>query len=121
MSDQADLVTPWRGFPTGGYTRSMGVYNWRANVKSYRLELVKGANSKGIYTSPFIQTSVLYMDGDQSKAETDSLLYYAGIIQNLPSAPQFQYRLRLGWRNFIKSTSPISDYLDSRFELDYLF
>jgi hypothetical protein len=121
VSDQADLVTPWRGFPTGGYTRSMGVYNWRANVKSYRLELVKGANSKGVYTSPFIQTSVLYMNGDQSKAETDSLLYYAGIIQNLPSAPHFQYRLRLGWRNFIKSTSPISDYLDSRFELDYLF
>jgi len=74
--DQADLVTPWRGFPTAGYTRSMGMYNWRANVKSYRLELVKGANSKGVYTTPFIQTSVLYMDGDKSKAETDSLYYY---------------------------------------------
>jgi len=119
--DQADLVTPWRGFPTAGYTRSMGMYNWRANVKSYRLELVKGANSKGVYTTPFIQTSVLYMDGDKSKAETDSLYYYAGIIQNLPSAPQFQYRLRLGWRDFISSATPISNYLDSRFELDYLF
>ena len=119
--DKADLVTPWRGFPTGGYTRSMGMYNWRTNVKSYRIELVKGANSKGIYTSPFIQTSVLYMDGDANKAETDSLFYYAGLIQNLPSAPEFQYRLRLGWRHFTSSPSLISDYLDSRFELDYLF
>ena len=119
--DKADLVTPWRGFPTGGYTRSMGMYNWRSNVKSYRIELVKGANSKGIYTSPFIQTSVLYMDGDASKKETKSLFYYAGLIQNLPSAPEFQYRLRLGWRHFTSSPSAISDYLDSRFELDYLF
>jgi len=119
--DKADLVTPWRGFPTGGYTRSMGMYNWRANVKSYRIELVKGANSKGIYTSPFIQTSVLYMDGDASKKETNSLFYYAGLIQNLPSAPEFQYRLRLGWRHFTSSPYPIADYLDSRFELNYLF
>lgn len=119
--NKADLVTPWKGFPTAGYTRSMGMYNWRANVKSYRIELVKGANSKGIYTTPFLQTSVLYMDGDTSKAETDSFYYYAGIIQNLPSAPQFQYRLRLGWRDFISSAAPVSNYLDSRFELDYLF
>jgi len=119
--DKADLVTPWRGFPTAGYTRSMGMYNWRANVKSYRIELVKGANSSGIYTSPFIQTSVLYMDGDAHKAETDSLFYYAGLIQNLPSAPEFQYRLRLGWRHFTSSNTLISDYLDSRFELNYLF
>jgi len=119
--DKADLVTPWRGFPTAGYTRSMGMYNWRANVKSYRLELVKGANAKGIYTTPFIQTSVLYIDGDQSKAETESLFYYAGLIQNLPAMPQLQYRLRLGWRDFIGDSSSVSDYLDSRFELNYLF
>jgi len=119
--DKGDLVTPWRGFPTAGYTRSMGMYNWRANVKSYRLELVKGANDKGIYRTPFIQTSVLYLDGDQSKAETESIFYYAGIIQNIPTMPQLQYRLRLGWRDFTGDSSPVSDYLDSRFELNYLF
>jgi len=26
--DEADLVTPWRAFPTAGYTRSMITYNW---------------------------------------------------------------------------------------------
>jgi len=119
--DKADLVTPWRGFPTAGYTRSMGVYNWRANVKSYRVELVKGANSKGIYTKPFLQTSILYMDGEQQKGETDSLLYYAGIVQNIPSMQELQYRVRLGWRDFIGDSSATSDYLDARFELNYLF
>ena len=119
--NKADLVTPWRGFPTAGYTRSMGMYNWRANVKSYRLELVYGGNAKGIYTKPFIQTSILYMNGDKSKSETDSMFYYAGIVQNIPSFKELQYRVRLGWRDFIGDSSRVSDYLDSRLEFNYLF
>lgn len=119
--DKADLVTPWRGFPTSGYTRSMGMYNWKANTKSYRLELVKGANNTGVYKTPFIQTSVLYIDGDEKKAVADSMFYYAGIVQNIPAMPEFQYRVRLGHRDFIHDTFFISSYIDSRFELNYLF
>jgi len=119
--DEADLVTPWRGFPTGGYTRSMGMYNWRANTKSYRLELVKGANNSGVYTTPFIQTSVLYIDGDKAKADSDSMFYYFGIIQNIPSMQDFQYRFRLGYRDFVGDSSTISNYIDSRLEFNYLF
>lgn len=119
--DKADLVTPWRGFPTSGYTRSMGMYNWRANTKSYRLELVKGANDTGVYKIPFIQTSVLYIDGDQKKAEFDSIFYYAGIVQNIPAMPELQYRVRFGYRDFIGASSVVSDYIDSRLEFNYLF
>ena len=120
--DEADLVTPWRGFPTAGYTRSMGMYNWKANTASYRLELVKGANKSGIYTSPFIQTSVLYIDGDAKKTPlSDSMFYYVGLIQNIPSLEAFQYRVRLGYRDFIGDASNISDYVDSRLEFNYLF
>ncbi len=124
--DEADLVTPWRGFPTAGYTRSMGAYNWRANTHSYRIELVKGANKKGIYTKPFFQTSILYIDSDESKAIfEDSLVYYAGIVQNIPSLPSLQYRVRLGYRDFVGSktnySTSISNYLDSRLEFNYIF
>ena len=120
--DEADLVAPWRGFPTAGYTRSMGIYNWRANTRSYRIELVKGANKTGIYKSPFFQTSILYINGDDHiKKETDSLYYYAGMIQNIPSLPQLQYRARLGYRDFIGTFSALSSYVDARFELNYLF
>jgi len=120
--DKADLVTPWRGFPTSGYTRSMGMYNWKANTKSYRIELVKGANAKGIYTKPFIQTSILYMDGDEKKTPlAQSLYYYFGIVQNIPAMQNLQYRVRLGYRDFCKASSDVSDYLDARFELNYLF
>jgi hypothetical protein len=121
--DEADLVTPWRGFPTAGYTRSMGVYNWRANTKSYRIELVKGATKTGVYTKPFFQTSILYIDSDESKAITeDSMVYYAGVVQNIPSLQNLQYRVRLGYRDFTGHGALIkSNYLDSRLEFNYLF
>ncbi|MEN4053528.1 MULTISPECIES: OprD family outer membrane porin [Sulfurimonas] len=120
--DKADLVTPWRGFPTAGYTRSMGIYNWRANTKSYRIEVVKGANAKGIYTKPFLQASVLYVDSDENKAILeDSMFYYLGLIQNIPSLQEMQYRVRLGYRDFIKDASTVSNYADVRLELNYLF
>jgi len=119
--NEGDLLTPWRAFPTAGYTRSMGIYNWRANTKSYRLELVKGANKHGVYKSPFIQTSVLYVDGDKQKGEYDAMYYYAGIVQNIPSMPELQYRVRVGYMNFVGDSSSVSDFVDSRLEFNYLF
>lgn len=34
-----DLIAPWRGFPTSGYTRSMTITDWNANTKAYKAEL----------------------------------------------------------------------------------
>ncbi len=119
--DDADLVTPWRGFPTAGYTRSMGIYNWKANTKSYRIELVHGANSSGIYKDIFIQTSVLYVDEDEDKAGKDRVYYYMGFVQNIPSLVDLEWRLRLGYAQFLDSDDSEFNYLDSRLELNYLF
>jgi len=119
--DEADLVTPWRAFPTSGYTRSMGIYNWKANTKSYRIELVKNKSKIGDYETPFIQTSILYIDGDIKKADTKSMYYYFAILQNIPSLPALQYKFRLGFRDFIGDSSSVSDYVDTRLEFNYLF
>jgi len=119
--DEADLVTPWRGFPTAGYTRSMGMYNWRANTKSYRLEVVRGANKSGVYKDLFVQASVLYIDGDLERNDSQSMFYYVGFVKNLEATPEFQYRLRLGYRDFIQDSAATSSYLDARLEFNYLF
>ena len=116
--DEADLITPWRGFPTAGYTRSMARYNWRANTQSYRLELVRNANSKGIYKDIFTQTSILYTDADENKGGKDEIYYYQGFVQNIPSIPNMQWRLRLGYRQF---TDNSSGDLDARVEVNYMF
>jgi len=119
--DEADLVTPWRAFPTSGYTRSMGIYNWKANTKSYRLEVVKNADKNGDYETPFIQTSILYIDGDIKKSDTQSMYYYFAILQNIPILPSLQYKFRVGFRDFIGDSSEKSDYIDTRLEFNYLF
>jgi len=120
--DEADLITPWRGFPTAGYTRSMGRYNWRANTKSYRLEVVRSANAEGVYRDVFIQASILYTDGDDAKLGiNDELYYYIGFVQNIPSLVNLQWRLRLGYADYVDRSASDLNNLDSRFEINYLF
>lgn len=122
--DEADLITPWRGFPTAGYTRSMITYNWRANTKSYRFEIQKNANNKGVYKDLFIQASVLYVDGDEKKTDPfieDEIFYYLGFVQNVPNMPSLQWRLRLGYAQFLNGDDSDYNFFDGRFELNYLF
>ena len=114
--DEADLITPWRGFPTGGYTRSMARYNWQANTKSYRIEVVRNANKTGIYKNTFIQASILHTDADENKGYFDENYYYLGFVQN--PLDNLQWRLRLGYQDTKKVDA---DGLDSRLEFNYLF
>lgn len=39
VADEGDLLAPWRGFPTGGFTRAMAQYNWYANTETYMVQL----------------------------------------------------------------------------------
>ncbi len=117
--NEADLITPWRGFPTAGYTRSMARYNWKANTQSYRLELVRNGNKKGIYKDVFIQTSILYTNADEDKGNKDEMYYYIGFVQNIPSMVDLQWRLRLGYVDYIDDNT-FND-IDARFEVNYLF
>lgn len=116
--NEADLITPWRGFPTAGYTRSMARYNWTANTKSYRAELMINPNKKGVYKDVYMQLSFLHTDADEAKGQYDENYYYAGFVQNIPSFIDLQWRLRLGYADTKKVDA---DSLDGRFELNYLF
>lgn len=116
--DEADLVTPWRGFPTAGYTRSMARYNWIANTKSYRAELMINGNQAGAYKDIVTQLSALHTDADESKGQFDENFYYVGFIQNVPSFIDLQWRLRLGYTDTEKTNA---DSLDARLEFNYLF
>ena len=39
IADKGDIVAPWRGFPTTGFTRAMGQYNWCANTESFMFQV----------------------------------------------------------------------------------
>lgn len=116
--DEADLITPWRGFPTAGYTRSMARYNWVANTKSYRAELMINDNKTGIYKDVMMQLSALHTDADEEKDQYDENYYYAGFTQNLSMMPELQWRFRIGYQDTKKVDA---DGVDTRVEVNYLF
>jgi hypothetical protein len=116
--DEADLVTPWRGFPTAGYTRSMARYNWIANTKSYRAELTINESKTGVYKDVAVTLSALHTDADELKGQFDENYYYAGLTQNLPAMPELQWRFRIGYQDTEKADA---DNVDTRFEINYLF
>lgn len=118
IMDEADLVTPWRAFPTAGYTRSMARYNWVANTKSYRAELMINNNKTGVYKDVMMQLSALHTDADEGKGQFDENYYYAGFTQNLPMMPELQWRFRIGYQDTDKTDASGTD---TRFELNYLF
>jgi len=120
--DEADLVTPWRGFATKSYTRSMARYNWKANTKSYRIELVKAANKTGIYEDMYVQTSLLYQDDDEAKhagINTDSIYAYIGLMKTFEELNGTQIRFRVGYEEFLEVSK--FDNADVRFEVNYFF
>ena len=63
--DGGDMIAPWRGFPTQGYTRSMTQTDWTANTRSYKAEIDYDWNAMlpGVST----MLSYAYYDRDPSK------------------------------------------------------
>ncbi|WP_345991142.1 OprD family outer membrane porin [Sulfurimonas sp. HSL-1716] len=120
--DEADLVNPWRAFPTSGYTRSMARYNWYADSRSYRIQMTLNKNKTGVYKDPYIELSALHTDNDAAKGLYSENYYYAGITQNFPSMPELQWRFRIGYDDVLKTpTTTVDDNLDTRLEFNYLF
>lgn len=118
VMDEADLVSPWRGFLTSGYTFSLTRIDWLANQRSAQIELMINANTTGIYKDLYMRFYATHIDSDENKGHFDENYYYAGFIQNIPSMQNLQWRLRIG---YLDTEKPDADTLDTRIELNYLF
>lgn len=55
-SSDGDIIAPWRGFPTDGYTRSMTQTDWNANTKAYKAQFDYDWNS----IVPGVSTMISY-------------------------------------------------------------
>ncbi len=118
VADEADLIAPWRGYPTGGYTFSLTRVNWLTNQRSTQIELKINQNPTGIYQKVLMRFYATHTDSDESKGHYDENYYYAGLVQNLPFMQDLQWRLRVGYLDTMKEDA---DGLDTRIELNYLF
>jgi hypothetical protein len=125
VADEADLVAPWRGFPTSGYTRAMAQVNWIANTKSTmgevsydfgKAQIIKGFKAMGRY---------VVQDFDESKqaagVQADSKMVHVDLVQQL--TPQLDARVRFASVDAENRTSGMDkdSYNEYRFELNYLF
>ena len=124
IGDKADIVAPWRGFPTGGYTRAMGQYNWFSNTDTW---LLRGDLDFGkLGWLPGLTAMIRYaiQDYDEGKIVpvTDRNVLNIGAIYKIEALPGMEARVRTAFVNaqdFALGGDP--SYNEYRFELNYLF
>ncbi len=130
VSDDADLICPWRGFPTGGYTRSMGQYNWFANSESWMILAYYDFGKADVIEGLRGSVDYSYMAEDDKKEElgghiaTDRYQIHADIWYQFPFLPDLEAKIRIAIVNADRLTliqPDPSSYTDFRFELNYLF
>ncbi|WP_345979659.1 OprD family outer membrane porin [Sulfurimonas sp. HSL3-2] len=130
VSDDADIVAPWRGFPTGGYTRAMAQYNWYANTKTYDAEVAYDFGKADIIPGFSAMLRYAIQDFDEKKqaagVQADSNVIHMDFRQKI--AKGLDAKLRIGLVSADKlssySSTPGIDknsYNEYRFELNYLF
>ena len=133
VGDEADIVAPWRGFPTGGYTRSMGQYNWLANTKSWMFRADYDFSDAGLIPGFSVVSQIIFEDFDQGKyvdmgsgkklylQPSDRTIYHFDLTQKFAKLPGFEMRLRVSFVDADKIDGVSQSYEAMRFEMNYLF
>ena len=131
VADDADIIAPWRGFPTGGFTRAMAQYNWYANTKTWMIRGVYDFDKAGLVSG--LKASLRYamqdFDDDKPGVQADSNIVHLDLIEKVKSIPGLYLKFRMGLVNGdddtipLGSTEPKNDpsYNEYRFEINYLF
>ena len=126
VADKADIISPWRAFPTNGFGHSLLQYNWYSNTTSYLLQLDHDFDKYDLHTQ--IRYAIQDFDDDKPGVQADSNVLQFDFIKQFESIPNFYAKLRMvrvkGDENIIaldgtKKLNP--SHKDIRFELNYLF
>ncbi len=128
VADEGDLIAPWRGFPTGGFTRAMSQYNWYANTKTYMIRTDYDFDKAGLV--PKLKAFIRYaiQDFDDTKPGVryaDSNVFTLDMLKEIESVPNLYLKLRMGHVSGDAQTGTIKkldpSYDEVRFEINYLF
>ena len=130
VADKGDIVAPWRGFPTGGFTRAMGQYNWYANTKTYMLRLDYDFEEAGLIpeVKAYIRYAIQDFDDKKAGVQADSKVMTLDILKYFDSIPNLYVKTRLahidGESQNISLDGKVKkdpSYNELRFEVNYLF
>jgi len=130
-SDDADLICPWRGFPTSGYTRTMGEYNWIANSESWMIQAYYDFGKAGVIKGFRTSVDCVYTNEDEDKKQmgeillsTDRLIFHADMWYIFPFLPALEAKIRIKFVDADRLTlanNADPSYSEFRFEMNYLF
>ncbi len=124
VADEADIVAPWRGFPTGGFTRAMAQYNWTANTETFMARAHYKFNST--WTAS-LRYAVQDFDDAKDYVQADSTVWHLDTWTNITK--RLQMRTRIGIitadddtvRQNIGGFKTDVSYNEYRLEFNYLF
>jgi hypothetical protein len=128
IADDADLIAPWRGFPTGGYTRSMGQVDWIANTKNWAVKATYDFNKAGLVPGLKVSADYENMNFDDTKAAitgfTDRGIFHVDAWQTFKALPNTEFKFRFATIDADPAVGTDTDYNsydEYRFEVNYLF
>lgn len=126
VEDKADIVAPWRGFPTGGYTRAMAQLNWKANAETLMFEAKYDFGKADILDGFSTTARYAIQDSDEAKqgkggGQADLTIIHIDLNQQI--TPQLDAKFRLGIVNADSRVTGLNkdSYDEYRFEVNYLF
>ncbi|MDP3266438.1 MAG: OprD family outer membrane porin [Sulfuricurvum sp.] len=133
VSDDADIIAPWRGFPTGGYTRSMAQVDWIANTKNWAVKAVYDFDKAGVVSGLKVAADYENMNFDDAKAWkstfTDRTIFHVDAWQTFKALPNTEFKFRFATIDAepaytsatVQSSIDNNSYNEYRFEINYLF
>ncbi len=132
VSDDADIIAPWRGFPTGGYTRSMAMFNWEANTKSWMIHGYYDFGKTGMVSGLRASLDYADMDYDDKKLElggiskTDRSILHLDVWKTFDQVRNAELKLRYATVSaegnaYAADTTDYTSYDEYRVELNYFF
>jgi hypothetical protein len=124
IGDEADLVAPWRGFPTAGFTRAMGQYNWYANTDTWMVQCNFNFGAAGIAKGLTAMCRYADEDFDETKIIpfTDRRVLQFDAIQKVAAVPGLEVRARVEFVDADRSVKGADlSSNEYRLEFNYLF
>lgn len=134
VADDADIIAPWRGFPTGGYTRDMAQVNWIAATESWMVKADYDFDKAGLVPGLIGAISYTDMNFDENKNRrlasdfSDRSMVHIDLIQTFKSLPNTEFKFRFAAIDADPSKKTSSNlstdyesYNEYRFEMNYLF
>jgi hypothetical protein len=123
IEDKADIIAPWRGFATGGFTRAMAQYNWDANTDTTMIRFDYDFGKAGMVQDlkGLIRYAMQDFDDNKPGVQADSDIIHIDLVKKL--APGLEGKVRVGLVDADPGTSGKTDvsYNEYRVELNYFF